>query len=66
MQLVYQDEWVPIQPPKTIFQSNFKPPLDISKDWDVASENKVLWSPNQHIFKMAAKRILEMVITITQ
>ena len=67
MQLVYQKDWVPMKPPKTIFQNDFYLPLAILlKDWDVSSEKAVLWSPNLHNFKMAAIHILEMIIGITQ
>ena len=30
MLLVYQQEWVPMQPPKTIFQNDHLSPFDIS------------------------------------
>ena len=67
MQLVYQEDWVPMKPSKTIFQNDFQPPLAISlKDWGISGEKTVLWSPNWHIFKMAAIHILEMIIGITQ
>ena len=39
MQLVYQEDWVPMKAPKTIFQNDFQPPLAISsKDWDVSDQ----------------------------
>ena len=67
MQLVYQGDWIPMKPPKTILQNDFQPPLAISlKDWDVSSEKAVLWGPNYHIFKMAAIHILQIIIGITQ
>ena len=49
MQLVSQEEWVPMQSPKTIFgfPEWILASLDISlKDSDVAHEKEVLWGPN--------------------
>ena len=45
MQLVYQEKWVPMQRPKTTFQSDFTLPLDILlKEWDIASDKCPHWT----------------------
>ena len=68
MQLVQQENLVPLQSPVTKLQNDFsKLAFDISlKDLDLASETFVPWGPYYHIYKMAAIHTAEMLIAITQ